>query len=604
MATNIVFNGVVYSIPAVGEEDWGTSLTNYFIAIPQGALQKTGGIFTLTADANFGANFGLLAAYFASRSANRSTAGLIRLAVSDTIGFRNNANSGNLLLAVNGSDQLTFNGVVLQVAGNYITALTGDVTASGPGAAAATISNGVITNAQVNASAAIDFSKINAASSVQNSDLAQMAAHTFKGNNTGSSANPSDLTISQVTAELSVSAATASTLMGRDSNANSKINNLVSNFATTATAAGTTTLTVASAPLQQFTGSTTQTVVLPDATTLSLGHSFTILNRSSGAVTVNKNGGSLVQAVAAGSQLNVVVTDVSTSAGTWDASVSGGTGSGTVTSVAMTVPAEFSVAGSPVTTSGTLAVSKANQSANTVFAGPSSGGATAPTFRSLVAADLPLVSRKNVFTASGTWTKPATVLSTTIVKVIVVGAGGGGGGGSTSSGCAGAGGGGAGGYSIRWIAGASLGSSESVTVGTGGSGGGAGGAGSAGNSSSFGSLLSATGGSGGSPSVNDKNAGTGGSGGAGSTGDINGGGQAGGPGSAGSAGNFSGSGGMGGSSLMGGGGMAGAATSGTPQSGSNGTNYGAGGGGGQGDGVSGLSGGNGSDGIVIVEWFG
>jgi hypothetical protein len=66
-----------------------------------------------------------------------------------------------------------------------------------------------------------------------------------------------------------------------------------------------------------------------------------------------------------------------------------GGGSGTVTSVALSMPSEFSVSGSPVTTSGTLTVGKANQNANQVFAGPSTGSAAAPTFRSLVAADLP-----------------------------------------------------------------------------------------------------------------------------------------------------------------------------------------------------------------------
>lgn len=66
-----------------------------------------------------------------------------------------------------------------------------------------------------------------------------------------------------------------------------------------------------------------------------------------------------------------------------------GGGSGTVTSVGLSVPAEFSVSGSPVTSSGTLAVTKATQTANTIFAGPASGGAAAPTFRSMVAADLP-----------------------------------------------------------------------------------------------------------------------------------------------------------------------------------------------------------------------
>lgn len=63
-------------------------------------------------------------------------------------------------------------------------------------------------------------------------------------------------------------------------------------------------------------------------------------------------------------------------------------GSGTVTSVGLSLPSIFSVSGSPVTTSGTLTGSLATQTANTVFAGPTSGGAAAPTFRALVAADI------------------------------------------------------------------------------------------------------------------------------------------------------------------------------------------------------------------------
>lgn len=63
-------------------------------------------------------------------------------------------------------------------------------------------------------------------------------------------------------------------------------------------------------------------------------------------------------------------------------------GDGTVTSVALTAPTEFSVAGSPITTAGTLAVTKATQSANTVWAGPTTGAAAQPAFRALVAADI------------------------------------------------------------------------------------------------------------------------------------------------------------------------------------------------------------------------
>jgi hypothetical protein len=78
-------------------------------------------------------------------------------------------------------------------------------------------------------------------------------------------------------------------------------------------------------------------------------------------------------------------------------------GSGTVTSVALTAPSILSVAGSPITTSGTLALTLATQTANKVFAGPTSGGAATPAFRSLVAADIPDISA-TYLTASSTAT--------------------------------------------------------------------------------------------------------------------------------------------------------------------------------------------------------
>ena len=128
--------------------------------------------------------------------------------------------------------------------GGGISALTGDVTASGSGSVAATIASNAVTNAKA----------------------AQMAAHTFKGNNTGSTANSIDLTATQLTAELNTF---TSSLQG----------------------------------------------VAP----------------SSG-----------------GGTTNFLRAD-----GTWTTPAGGGS----VTSVAMTVPTFLSVAGSPVTTTGTLAVS-------------------------------------------------------------------------------------------------------------------------------------------------------------------------------------------------------------------------------------------------------
>lgn len=70
--------------------------------------------------------------------------------------------------------------------------------------------------------------------------------------------------------------------------------------------------------------------------------------------------------------------------------------SGTVTSVALTMPAEFTVAGSPVTGSGTLAVTKANETANQVYAGPTTGSPAAPAFRALVATDIPAIPESGV----------------------------------------------------------------------------------------------------------------------------------------------------------------------------------------------------------------
>lgn len=71
-----------------------------------------------------------------------------------------------------------------------------------------------------------------------------------------------------------------------------------------------------------------------------------------------------------------------------------GSGTGTVASVTFTGDGTLlsSVPSAPVTTTGTLTASLLTQGANKIFAGPVTGVAAAPTFRTLVAADLPVTS--------------------------------------------------------------------------------------------------------------------------------------------------------------------------------------------------------------------
>lgn len=164
------------------------------------------------------------------------------------------------------------------IAGKLNGPLTGDVTTAGSVATIAT-------------------------SSVTNAKLANMAAHTYKGNNTGGATAPIDVTSTQLTADLNLF---TSVLQG----------------------------------LVPASGGGTTSFLRADGT--------------------------------------FAVPAVS--------------GSGTVTSVALALPSILTVSGSPVTTSGTLSATLSFQSANTVFAGPTVAPSASPSFRALVAADIPLIS--------------------------------------------------------------------------------------------------------------------------------------------------------------------------------------------------------------------
>lgn len=79
-------------------------------------------------------------------------------------------------------------------------------------------------------------------------------------------------------------------------------------------------------------------------------------------------------------------------------SAANGTGGG-VSSVALTMPNFFTVTGSPITSSGTLAVTALSQAQNTLLAAPS-GAAGTPTFRLLTASDVPTLNQNTTGTAA------------------------------------------------------------------------------------------------------------------------------------------------------------------------------------------------------------
>lgn len=96
---------------------------------------------------------------------------------------------------------------------------------------------------------------------------------------------------------------TASSVTAFDANSNLSANNLLTGFTSTATATGTTTLTVGSAGQQVFTGSAIQTCKLPAVSTLPLGTRYVITNLSTLVVTVQSSGANTIQAMATNTTL-------------------------------------------------------------------------------------------------------------------------------------------------------------------------------------------------------------------------------------------------------------------------------------------------------------
>ena len=149
---------------------------------------------------------------------------------------------------------------------------------------------------------------VNLDSSGNVTPLGTIASGTWQGTTVGVSYGGTGVTASSG----------ANSVVLRDANQNTSINNIFRSVTSTVSAAGTTTLTAASSYSQVLTGTTTQTYKLPDATTLTNGASFQFNNNSTGNLYVVDYGSNAIYTVAGGGAAQIFLTSTSTANGTWD----------------------------------------------------------------------------------------------------------------------------------------------------------------------------------------------------------------------------------------------------------------------------------------------
>lgn len=230
MPIPVTFNGVVYQVPVQGDLNWAPPLTRYLVALAAGTITPAGGNRILTADLNLGSSFGIIDKYFTSSTAAPAHAGTLRLSKTDTIEWRNNANSADNILAVNSSDVLTYNGNPVQglpiLNDNQIwigngsnlpisQTLSGAITTTDTGIT--TLSSDYITNAMINSAASIAYSKLNLTGSIVNTDIGSSASIAYSKLALSNSLVNADINTSAAIALTKLAALSASVVPVTDS---------------------------------------------------------------------------------------------------------------------------------------------------------------------------------------------------------------------------------------------------------------------------------------------------------------------------------------------------------------------------------------------------
>jgi len=193
MSTAVTLNSTTYTIPATADDAWGDQVAAYLIALSTGVLSKAGGSFTLAAEADLGTSYGLKGPYLKSSTSNPASVGVLRLANTESIAWRNADNTADVSLSVDASNNLTFAGapiltlangtantaLVMNSAGDafqWAAIVDANISESAAVAYSKLALTGEIVDADISASAAIAYSKIALSGSITNTDISDTAA--------------------------------------------------------------------------------------------------------------------------------------------------------------------------------------------------------------------------------------------------------------------------------------------------------------------------------------------------------------------------------------------------------------------------------------------
>ncbi len=105
MSVEVEVAGETHQVPSPRESGWGQRLTDLLVSIADNMLTTA---TALTAEFDLGATYGIRAKWFRSQHASPAVQGVLRLGRTNAINWRNEADDGDISLAVDSGNNLTW----------------------------------------------------------------------------------------------------------------------------------------------------------------------------------------------------------------------------------------------------------------------------------------------------------------------------------------------------------------------------------------------------------------------------------------------------------------------------------------------------------------